>query len=64
VLFSPRSWAALSPAARADSRAIEIRYLIEPKDLSSLGEELDWEPRQLPPAQQSPPRRIRAASVP
>jgi len=64
VLFSPRSWAALSPAARADSRAIEIRYLVEPKDLSSLGEELDWEPRPSPPAQQSSPSRVRAASVP
>lgn len=64
VLFSPRAWAALSSAARADSRAMEIRYLIEPRDLSSLGDELDWEPRELPPAQQASPRRVRAASVP
>jgi GntR family transcriptional regulator len=48
VLFSPRVWGGLSPAQRADPRAIEIRYLIEPKDLAALGSELDWSPRALP----------------
>jgi GntR family transcriptional regulator len=37
VLFAPRVWAALSPERRADPRAMEIRYLIEPKDLAALG---------------------------
>jgi hypothetical protein len=50
VLFSPREWGRLEPAQRADPRAIEIRYLIEPRDLESLGEELDWTPRALPPS--------------
>jgi len=48
VLFSPRVWGGLSPTQRADRRAIEIRYLIEPKDLAALGSELDWSPRALP----------------
>jgi hypothetical protein len=47
VLYSQRCWAALSPAERADPRRIEIRFLIEPKDLEALGEELDWIPRSL-----------------
>lgn len=48
VLFSPRLWGGLSPTQRADPRAIEIRYLIEPKDLAALGSELDLSPRALP----------------
>jgi hypothetical protein len=45
VLFAPRVWAALSAARRADPRAIEIRYLIEPRDLDALGEAMGWRPR-------------------
>ena len=45
VLFAPRVWAALSAARRADPRAIEIRYLIEPKDMDALGETMGWRPR-------------------
>ena len=37
LLFAPRVWAALSPVRRADPRAMELRYLIEPKDLAALG---------------------------
>jgi GntR family transcriptional regulator len=44
VLFAPRVWAALTPAQRADPRAVEIRYLIEPKDLAALGEQLGLAP--------------------
>jgi hypothetical protein len=62
LLFSPRVWSALSPAGRADPRALEIRYLIEPKDLSSLGEELDWEPRPLLSSERPTPRRPRIAA--
>ena len=47
VLFSPRVWGGLSPTQRADPRAIEIRYLIEPKDLAAVGSELNWSPRAL-----------------
>jgi GntR family transcriptional regulator len=50
VLFSPREWGGLEPAQRADPRAIEIRYLIDAKDLSFLGDELDWSPRALSPS--------------
>jgi DNA-binding transcriptional regulator YhcF (GntR family) len=63
VLFSPREWGSLIPAQRADPRAIEIRYLIDPKDLTTLGQELDWEPRELPSAQYVPARRSHSASI-
>jgi len=63
VLFSPREWGSLIPAQRADPRAIEIRYLIDPKDLATLGQELDWELRELPSAQHVPARRSRSASI-
>jgi hypothetical protein len=45
--------AALAPAQRADPRAVEIRYLIEPGDLAALGEQLGLAPAS--------PRRGRAA---
>jgi DNA-binding transcriptional regulator YhcF (GntR family) len=42
ILFAPRVWGLLTPEQRADGRAFEIRYLIEPKDLAALGAELQW----------------------
>jgi len=63
VLFSPREWGSLIPAQRADPRAIEIRYLIDPKDLITLGQELDWELRELPSGEHVPARRSRPASI-
>ena len=54
LLFAPRVWAALSPARRADPRAMEIRYLIEPKDLAELGAALGAAPA---PALRSVPGR-------
>lgn len=54
LLFAPRVWAALSPARRADPRAMEIRYLIEPKDLAELGAVLGAAPA---PALRSVPGR-------
>ena len=57
VLFAPRVWAALSPAQRADPRAVEIRYLIEPKDLAALGEQLGLAPASPRPARPAPARR-------
>ena len=36
---------AVTPAERADPRAIEIRYLIDSDDLESLGADLEWAPR-------------------
>ena len=62
VLFSPRVWGGLSPTQRADPRAIEIRYLIEPKDLAALGSELDWSPRALPRPGAMSPRLRRLSS--
>jgi hypothetical protein len=58
VLFAPRIWAALTPAERADPRAVEIRYVIEPKDLAALGERLGLAPAAshrttLPPARRT-----------
>jgi GntR family transcriptional regulator len=55
LLFAPRVWAALTPAQRADPRAVEIRYLIEPKDLAALGEQLGLAPAS--------PRRAGAAPI-
>ena len=67
MLFSPRMWGALTPAERADRRAIEIRYLIESKDLAALGQELEWTARPAAPASRArstpaPRRRSRPAS--
>jgi DNA-binding transcriptional regulator YhcF (GntR family) len=67
MLFSPRAWGALTPAERADRRAIEIRYLIEPKDLVALGQELEWTARPAAPGASAhstpaPRRRSRPAS--
>jgi DNA-binding transcriptional regulator YhcF (GntR family) len=57
VLFAPRVWAALTPAQRTDPRAIEIRYLIEPKDLAALGEQLGLAPASPRRATSVPARR-------
>ena len=61
VLFAPRVWAALTPAQRADPRAVEIRYLIEPKDLAALGEQLGLAPASPRPTRAPPARRAGTA---
>ncbi|HEX5724243.1 MAG TPA: GntR family transcriptional regulator [Longimicrobiaceae bacterium] len=38
VLFAPRVWGALTPAERADPRALEVRYLFDAHDLAALGD--------------------------
>jgi DNA-binding transcriptional regulator YhcF (GntR family) len=42
VLFSPRVWGDLPGRWRADPRALEARYVFEPKDLESIGPALNW----------------------
>ena len=42
VLFAPRVWGMLSPAERADPRALEVRYVFEPRDLATVGAEHGW----------------------
>lgn len=61
VLFAPRVWAALTPAERADPRAVEIRYVIEPKDLTALGEQLGLAPAA--PHRPSPPSARRTVTA-
>ncbi len=45
ILFAPRVWGKLSEAQRADPRAIEVRYIIDPRDLTELGLERRWQAR-------------------
>jgi GntR family transcriptional regulator len=45
VLFTPRVWGSLGPAERADPRAMEVRYLFDPAELSAVAERLQWRPR-------------------
>jgi DNA-binding transcriptional regulator YhcF (GntR family) len=59
VLFAPRVWAALTPVERADRRAVEIRYLIEPSDLAALGDQLGARPA--PSRRASSPAVLRRA---
>jgi hypothetical protein len=42
VLFAPRIWGALGPVERADPRAVEVRYLFDPAELTALGERFQW----------------------
>jgi GntR family transcriptional regulator len=45
VLFTPRVWGSLGPAERADPRAMEVRYLFDPAELTAVAERLQWRPR-------------------
>lgn len=45
LLFAPRVWARLTEAQRADPRVIEVRYIIDPRDLAELGLERRWHSR-------------------
>jgi DNA-binding transcriptional regulator YhcF (GntR family) len=45
VLFAPRVWGQLTEAQRADPRALEVRYIIDPGDLARLGPEYGWRTR-------------------
>ncbi len=44
VLFPPRTWATLDASGRAHPRAVELRYLIEARDLERLGVTHGWSP--------------------
>ncbi|MFL5521392.1 MAG: GntR family transcriptional regulator [Gemmatimonadales bacterium] len=45
VLFAPRIWGALGPVERADPRAVEVRYLFDPAELTAAGERFQWHER-------------------
>jgi GntR family transcriptional regulator len=45
VLFAPRIWGALGPVERADPRAVEVRYLFDPVELTAAGERFQWHER-------------------
>lgn len=47
-LFAPRVWGDLSEAERQDPRAIEVRYLIDERDLEGLARELVEPPEAQP----------------
>ncbi|RMH25047.1 MAG: GntR family transcriptional regulator [Planctomycetota bacterium] len=44
VLFPPRAWARLPARARADPRAVQLKYVIDPADLDSIARRLAWRP--------------------
>jgi GntR family transcriptional regulator len=45
VLFAPRIWGALGPVERADPRAVEVRYLFDPAELTAVAERFQWKTR-------------------
>ncbi len=45
LLFSPRLWGELSDRSRRDPRALEARFVFEPRDLDAIGAALGWNPR-------------------
>lgn len=45
VLFPPRAWAALGEEHRSHTRAVELRYVLDERDLESLGRTQRWTPR-------------------
>ena len=42
VLFSPRVWAGLPDSVRSHPRAVELRYIPDPQELLTIGQELGW----------------------
>jgi len=42
VLLAPRLWAKLDESARARRSVVQLRYLIEPSSINTLGEALGW----------------------
>jgi GntR family transcriptional regulator len=42
VLFGPRVWGVLAPAARADRRAVEVRYVFDARDLDQIAAWMGW----------------------
>jgi GntR family transcriptional regulator len=45
LLFAPRVWGKLTEEQRADPRAVEVRYIVDPRDLAELGLERRWQAR-------------------
>lgn len=46
VLFAPRIWDRLSESQQSDPRAVEVRYMIPPEEMSTLGAHFGWHPRR------------------
>lgn len=44
ILFAPRVWANLTPAQRANPRALQVTYVFDSRDLAALGADLAWQP--------------------
>lgn len=42
VLFAPRIWGLLAPDARADRRAVEVRYVFDARDLDLVAGRMGW----------------------
>ncbi|MBA3522007.1 MAG: hypothetical protein H0T90_05830 [Gemmatimonadales bacterium] len=42
VLFGPRVWGLLAPAVRADRRAVEVRYILDDRDLDLVAGRMGW----------------------
>jgi hypothetical protein len=42
VLFAPRIRGLLPPAARADRRAVEVRYVFDARDLDLVAARMGW----------------------
>ena len=45
VLFSPRMWDELSDTARANSRAVPLRYLFDTQNIEDEARQLNWRSR-------------------
>ena len=46
VLFAPRVWALLPEKARTHPRALELRYVLDKRELQAMGRALRWEPAE------------------
>jgi DNA-binding transcriptional regulator YhcF (GntR family) len=46
LLFSPRLWGEMAPAAQRDPRAVEVRYVFDTRGLDAIGSKLSWRKRR------------------
>jgi DNA-binding transcriptional regulator YhcF (GntR family) len=46
LLFSPRLWGEMTPAAQKDRRAIQVRYVFDARGLDAIGSKLGWRKRR------------------
>jgi GntR family transcriptional regulator len=57
VLFSPRTWGALTEAERAHPAALEVRYAFPPEEVEAIGRHFRW--ARIPAAERLRERRRR-----